>query len=206
MDPANFFAQHFADPARTAAMLDGIPDDDALGVAQIINAMVTVDVAPDVLDLALVKFQPSLQERAELLHMPFLTAAGSGNEGAVAALIEAGASVKRSDPDCYAGSTALEIAEKGRHEGVVRRLLSQGAAALLQPRDLRTGTWVVVDGLVARPEFNGRTGRAASFDEEKRRWGVHLVRGERLSVKAANLCVLTDPWSEQDRLPQGPLK
>ena len=203
MDPANFFAQHFADPARAAAMLDGIPDEDVLGVAQIINAMVTVDVAPDVLDLALVKFLngSSPQERAELLHMPFLTAAGSGNEGAVAKLIDAGASVGRSDPDCYAGSTALEIAEKGRHEGVVRRLLSQGAAALLQPRDLRTGTWVVVDGLVARPEFNGRTGRAASFDEEKRRWGVHLVRGERLSLKAANLIVYTDPWLEQ-----GPLK
>ena len=62
------------------------------------------------------------------------------------------------------------------------------------------GLRVRVEGLQARPEYNGEIGRVYSFDNEKGRAGVHLDNGAGLWIKPANLVELAKaaPQPEQD--------
>ena len=55
------------------------------------------------------------------------------------------------------------------------------------PEDLPSGTRIRVHGLAARPEFNGQSGTAISWDGEKGRVGIKLDSGDKLSLKPANL-------------------
>ena len=55
------------------------------------------------------------------------------------------------------------------------------------PAHLAVGARVVVHGLAGRPEFNGCSGMAVSWDGEKERVGIKLDTGEKLSLKPSNL-------------------
>ena len=46
---------------------------------------------------------------------------------------------------------------------------------------------MLVQGLAAKPEHNGKEGRILSWDSEKERFGVHLDSGEKLSLRLANV-------------------
>ena len=59
------------------------------------------------------------------------------------------------------------------------------------------GKQVVIKGLVAKPELNGRTGKALSFDHEKGRYSVELdERGTSpiWRIKPGNLCSVEDQY------------
>ena len=65
------------------------------------------------------------------------------------------------------------------------------ADATAIPAELATGAKIRVNGLNARPEFNGTTGTTVSWDSAKGRVGIKLDdSGEKLSLKPANLEVL----------------
>ena len=52
-----------------------------------------------------------------------------------------------------------------------------GAMSSEQNKDQETplvGKRVVINGLVAKPELNGRTGTVVSFDDDKARYSVEL--------------------------------
>jgi hypothetical protein len=49
------------------------------------------------------------------------------------------------------------------------------------------GDQVTVQGLQAKPEYNGQKGTCVSFDVEKERWEVRLHNGAQLCVKPSNL-------------------
>ena len=50
------------------------------------------------------------------------------------------------------------------------------------------GSRVVINGLVAKPELNGRTGTAVSFDDDKGRYSVELDdTSSSLMIKPCNL-------------------
>ena len=54
------------------------------------------------------------------------------------------------------------------------------------------GRRVVINGLVAKPELNGRTGTAVSFDEDKGRYSVELDgTSSSLMIKPCNLLPTT---------------
>lgn len=98
--------------------------------------------------------------------------------------------------------------------GEVAKLLREGAAAaapLLKRR-------VVLVGLSAKPELNGRRGKAVSYNPSSGRYGVRLdgarsdpINGaERIALRPANLQqeeeeVAPDPPSRPDPPPQEPL-
>ena len=49
------------------------------------------------------------------------------------------------------------------------------------------GKRVVVNGMISKPELNGRGGTAISFDDGKGRYSVRLDSGETLAIKSNNL-------------------
>jgi hypothetical protein len=54
----------------------------------------------------------------------------------------------------------------------------------------QVGRRVVIHGLVAKPELNGRTGTALSFDDDKGRYSVALDdASSSLMIKPCNLCL-----------------
>jgi len=66
------------------------------------------------------------------------------------------------------GFTALKVAEDRGHDGI---------ATLIRNRKQETpllGRRVVINGLVAKPELNGRTGTVVRFDDDKGRYSVEL--------------------------------
>jgi hypothetical protein len=68
------------------------------------------------------------------------------------------------------GLTALQFAKTAGHAGIV---------TLIQNRNKKQETpllfkRVVINGLVAKPELNGRTGTVISFDVDKGRYSVEL--------------------------------
>jgi len=66
------------------------------------------------------------------------------------------------------GLTALQLAERQGHAEI---------ATLIRNKRQETpllGSRVVIKGLVAKPELNGRTGTAVSFDDDKGRYSVEL--------------------------------
>jgi hypothetical protein len=83
------------------------------------------------------------------------------------------------------GATALQLAEHLGHAGI---------ATLIRNRKQETpllGRRVVIDGLVAKPELNGRTGTAVSFDIAKGRYSVELDDTTSLMIKSCNLLPTT---------------
>ena len=64
------------------------------------------------------------------------------------------------------------------------------------------GMRVVVSGLVSKPEYNGRVGRAVSFETSRARYAIDLD-GERLALKAENLSLAPDEEEEsRDMTPE----
>jgi len=80
------------------------------------------------------------------------------------------------------GLTALKVAEGHGHAAI---------ATLIRNRKQETallGRRVVINGLVAKPELNGRTGTAVSFDDDKGRYSVELDdTSSSLMIKPCNL-------------------
>ena len=103
---------------------------------------------------------------------PLLIAAFGGHDKCVRALLAAGA-----DPRIKAcdGSTALSTA-KQLGFGRCTALLEAGAAALSHdPADpFLAGEPVVLSGLKAKPELNGKQGRVVEWVAERGRYGVRL--------------------------------
>jgi len=74
----------------------------------------------------------------------------------------------------------------------------ENASSTPQPENIPPGTTVRISGLGGRPEFNGQTGIAVSWDSAKGRIGIKLDKsGEKLSLKLANLEVLEPPAIEK---------
>ena len=63
-------------------------------------------------------------------------------------------------------------------------------------RPHKAGDLVTLDGLVSKPELNGREARITGYDEAKARFAVELLdSGTRLSLKGANLLASRSPAS-----------
>jgi hypothetical protein len=87
------------------------------------------------------------------------------------------------DLQSYTDSTALQLAERQGHAGI---------STLIRNRRQETpllGSRVVINGLVAKPELNGCTGTAVSFDDEKGRYSVELDDTS-FMIKPCNLLVV----------------
>ena len=96
---------------------------------------------------------------------PLHVAAKHGHVAVTMQLLAARCNVNLQTKD---GETALQVAESKGHAGV---------ATLIRNRKQETpllGSRVVINGLVAKPELNGRTGTAVRFDDDKRRYSVEL--------------------------------
>jgi hypothetical protein len=80
------------------------------------------------------------------------------------------------------GLIALQLAEDEGHAGI---------ASLIRNKKQETpllGRRVVINGLVAKPELNGHTGTAVSFDDDKGRYSVELDDTfSSLMIKPCNL-------------------
>mmetsp|Transcript_53005 Transcript_53005/g.124190 ORF Transcript_53005/g.124190 Transcript_53005/m.124190 type:complete len:797 (+) Transcript_53005:90-2480(+) len=59
----------------------------------------------------------------------------------------------------------------------------------IDPALLVPGSWVQIQGLASKTEFNGRIGVMGGFDEETARWEVQLADGLTLKVKEENILV-----------------
>jgi hypothetical protein len=138
-------------------------------------------------------------------------AAQNGNEAVTKKLIEARCNVDLQMSD---GFTPLHIAARAGHAAVTKQLLAArcnvdlltddgitalqaaegqghaGIATLIRNKKLETpllGRRVVINGLVAKPELNGRPGTAVSFDDAKGRYTVELDTSSSLMIKPCNL-------------------
>ena len=80
------------------------------------------------------------------------------------------------------GRTALQVAERNGHTELSTLIHNKNHGTLL------LGRRVVVNGLVAKPELNGRTGTAMRFDYDKGRYSVELNESSStLMIKPCNL-------------------
>ncbi len=114
---------------------------------------------------------------------PLHFAARNGHEAITKQLLAARCTV---DLQMHNGATALHAAEHKGHAGI---------ATLIRNRKQETpllGRRVVINGLVAKPELNGRTGTAVSFDIAKGRYSVELDdTSSSLRIKPCNLLPTT---------------
>ena len=86
------------------------------------------------------------------------------------------------DLETNKGATALQLAEGQGHAGIATLIRNRKQEAPL------LGRRVVINGLVAKPELNGRTGTAWSFDDDKGRYSVELDdTSSSLMIKPCNL-------------------
>jgi len=53
--------------------------------------------------------------------------------------------------------------------------------------EIVVGRLVQLNGLQAKPEYNGQLGIVANYLSEKKRWAVKLAQGKQLSVKQENV-------------------
>ena len=53
--------------------------------------------------------------------------------------------------------------------------------------EIVVGRLVQINGLQAKPEYNGQLGIVAKYLPEKERWAVKLAQGKQLSVKRENM-------------------
>ena len=110
---------------------------------------------------------------------PLHEAAGGGHEAVTKQLLAARCNV---DLQINTGATALQVAEGQGHAGIASliRNIKQETPLL--------GRRVVINGLVAKPELNGRTGTAVRFDDDKGRYSVELDdTSSSLLIKPCNL-------------------
>jgi hypothetical protein len=88
------------------------------------------------------------------------------------------------------GETPLEIATRQGGAAPIIELIRRAAAAAAPQQQLLRRR-VVLHGLSARPELNGRAGVAVSFDPSTGRYGVQLDgsggRAEKVALRPANL-------------------
>ena len=106
-------------------------------------------------------------------------AAARGREAVTEELLAASCNVHLQDND---GSTALQFAEDQGHAGIATliRNIKQETPLL--------GRRVVINGLVAKAELNGRAGTAVCFDDGKGRYSVELTdTSSSLTIKPCNL-------------------
>ena len=142
---------------------------------------------------------------------PLHIAAGSGHESVTMQLLKARSNVDRQDKN---GFTPLHVAAEAGHAAVAKQLLAARCnvdlrangftalqfaeglghaeiASLIRNKKQETpllGRRVVINGLVAKPELNGRTGTAWSFDDDKGRYSVELDdTSSSLMIKPCNL-------------------
>ena len=146
----------------------------------------------------LIVAQCSVDLQTEDGDTPLLRAASNGHAAVTKQLIAACSKVDLQAKD---GCTALHLAASQMHTAVSKQLLAArcnvdiknivgatalqfaetmghaGIATLIRNRKQFTpllGRRVVINGLVAKPELNGRTGTAVSFDDDKGRYSVEL--------------------------------
>ena len=96
---------------------------------------------------------------------PLHLAAANGHAAVKKQLIAARCSVDLREEK---GFTALQVAERPGHAAVVKLMRNKKEETPL------LGSRVVINGLVAMPELNGRTGTAVSFDDDKGRCSIEL--------------------------------
>ena len=66
--------------------------------------------------------------------------------------------------------------------------LTGGSDVFAEPASLAQGATVVIQGLQAKPEYNGERATLGSFDMQKQRWNVTVeVDGSVLALKPTNL-------------------
>ena len=95
-----------------------------------------------------------------------------------------------------------EIASRcyGRKLGSVR-VGSEVAAA--ENMTILVGKRVTVQGLNSKPELNGKSGTALSFDDGKGRYTVQLDNGSTMALKPANLVAQQQQSSSGGGMPGG---
>lgn len=71
------------------------------------------------------------------------------------------------------------------------RLPSLVSSRAESPRGPSSGDLVMLQGLRARTELNGKTGRCVQWSHETGRWDVELETLEKVSVRPGNLCMHT---------------
>jgi hypothetical protein len=110
-----------------------------------------------------------------LLHITAIT----GDEAVTKQLLAVRCNVDLQDTN---GLTALQAAERLGHAGVATLIRNKRQDAPLLRRR------VAINGLVAKPELNGRTGTAVSFDDDKGRYSVEIDdTSSFLLIKPCNL-------------------
>jgi ankyrin repeat protein len=109
---------------------------------------------------------------------PLHWSAYGGHEAVTSQLLAARCNVVLQADD---GATALQLAEDQGHAAVATLIRNR-----IQEYPL-LGRRVVINGLVARPELNGRTGTAVSFDDDKGRYSVELDDTSSFMIKPCNL-------------------
>jgi hypothetical protein len=106
-------------------------------------------------------------------------AAGNGHAVITTQLLAARCNV---DLQAINGLTALQTAERQGHARVATMIRNKKQETPL------LGRRVVINGLIAKPELNGRTGTAVSFDGDKGRYSVELDgTSSSLMIKPCNL-------------------
>ena len=112
-------------------------------------------------------------------YTPLHLAADQGHEAVTKQLLAARCNVDLKDTN---GLTALQAAERLGHAGVATLIRNKRQEAPLLRRR------VAINGLVAKPELNGRTGTAMSFDDAKGCYSVELDdTSSSLMIKPCNL-------------------
>jgi len=99
-------------------------------------------------------------------YTPLHVAVSTGNVAIARQLIASRCNINlQSD---IAGNTALQMAQQQGQERIATLIRNQ------KPEMPLLGKHVVINGLVAKPELNGRTGTALRFDDDKGRYDVEL--------------------------------
>jgi hypothetical protein len=111
---------------------------------------------------------------------PLHNASANGHAAITKELLAARCNV---DLQEYHGATALQAAERHGHAGIAKLIRNRKMPLL--------GSSVVINGLVAKPELNGRTGTAVSFDSNKGRYSVELDDTSSFMIKPCNLLPTT---------------
>jgi ankyrin repeat protein len=109
---------------------------------------------------------------------PLIEAAAQGHEAITKQLLAVRCNV---NIQWKGGHTALQVAQRQGHTAI---------ATLIRNKKQETpllGRRVVIDGLVAKHEINGRNGTAVSFDDDKGRYSVELDDTSSFMIKPCNL-------------------
>ena len=146
---------------------------------------------------ALLQYRASPDRADACGNTPLMWACEANATSVAELLLNAGACPRRVNSD---GDAALGIALKHAHHGALKHAHNCfGSTPLVELIKLATDAThapllrrrVLLHGLSARPELNGRTGVAVSFDPNTGRYGVQLDgsggRAEKVALRPANL-------------------